>query len=588
MKEVRVSKWILNTSKNNFDILGHAKDSFDIHEQETCSFTIQTMNENKPEMRIGDYAVEINLISEVDGIYTYKTSSAKCFKNFIGLTNARLYFSDLQTEIMSNSINVFAGKATYDRALSFLKLISRKSDISSHCFSITSMASDNNKSAQNLSAMLRAGIQALDYFQENRNRFAQYPCSKTETKSTIKQYNKSTHLNDQSIAYLCSNPESLSLTYASEADVVISGKNYQIGQIQSLTHYKNTDVYENQVIVGFIQFFFSYLRRVKTKLQEQRISKKDVISFDNQNYISIDRLLSESGLILDFHQDKINSAIEKCSLCLSFIDKHIPCKRITDNNLNPVPSQQVLARTHYLQLFGLIKNFYDIGEPQWRGQLEFFGLRNLSKIYEFVCLINLIEGIKSLGYELEVSQYLDRDNVIIIRPINEPSNFYRFRNLGETIELYYEPYATQYSKLSSSSESGTLVDVTHSSIRTWIPDFVMVSIKDNKALSHIFDAKYSNYKTVKDFHLNECALKYTTKLMKLDDNHKLSKVDSMHILYSGDHYFYESYYINQLSFYDQHRNLNNSALFPVIGSLSLNENNSENLNTLVKDLLSFT
>lgn len=586
MHELHVIKWLLCSKDKEHDIYNKQEKPLEISEQQSCFFRLEIFGLSEPELLIGDYSIKLNLIKITENTYYYETNKIKCFQNFIGLTHAELYFKSAGSEIVSSPINVFARKATYDRALSFLRLIDEKSDISSICFSVTHMSSDAKKSAQNLSAMLKTGITALEYFQENRPRFAQFPCSKTTIKNKIEQYNKATHLDDSSIAYLCSHPDSLSITYANEADVLIKGRNYRIGQIQSAEHFKNTDVFENQVILSFVNFFLNYLKNVRDKLNSQRTSQTDIISFDGQNYLSIDRLLYDSGLILNFHKEKIDQAIENCIRCISFINKHIPCNTISGKNLIPVPTQHVLARTHYLQLFSLIKNFYDIGAPLWRGQLEFHGLRNLSKIYEFVCLVNIIESLEFNGFSINSAQYVDRDGEKLdIRPINEPCNYYAFSRDDVMLELLYEPFALQENKVNSDTKLGAIVDVTHSSRKTWNPDFVLLQNFNGLTLTHVMDAKYSNYKTVLDYHIEPCVMKYTTKMMKLNGINSLSKIDSMHLLFSGDHYKYKSFYIDNLSLYDNVGKLNKKALHPIIGVISHNENNSKNLRGFLKDIL---
>jgi hypothetical protein len=586
MVELHVNKWILCCGNSNYDIHEKQQEPIEISEQQECYFRVEVYGGAHPTLTLGDYSIKLKLIRVNDNINYYESSRVKCFQNFIGLTHAELFFEGHQYELASTAISVFARKATYDRALSFLKILNDKSDISSICFSVTHMNSDASKGTQNLTAMLKAGIKALEYFQEQRSRFSQFSCSKTVVKSNIQQYNKSTHLDDRSIAYLCSHPESLSLTYASEADVIINSRNYRLSQIESTSPSKDTDVLENQVILAFIQMFLSYLKKVRDKLTSHKLTNSELISFDGQNYLSIDRLLYDSGLILNIHKEKIDHAIENCIRCISFIDKNFPCKVKAGNSLKPTPSQQVLARTHYLQIFGLIKNYYDIGEPQWRGQLEFYGLRNLYKIYEFVCLVNIIEALKNKDYSLESAEYKDREGKHLeIRPINEPCNYYRFIGDGSVIELFYEPHAVQVSKIDGDTALGTLVDLTHYSRRTWTPDFSIVKNTNGMISTHILDAKYSNLKSVRDFHIDSCVLKYTTKMMTKKMIGQFDKVDSMNLLYSGEHHRYESYYIDTLGLYYKDGALNENPLKPILGMLSHNENNPEMLLTFIADIL---
>lgn len=585
MADIHIVKWLLNTSRFSFDLNVKRDKPIEISEQDSCHFLIEIHGDNKPSLQLGDFIISLELVENDDVIATYRTRTIKCFQNFIGLAQAEIIFEDVSSTFKSPAINVFAKKATYERALTFLKMLNEKSDISSICFSVTHLNSDSTKGSKNLSAMLKAGIKALDYFQEQRSRFAQFPCSKTKTRSKVENYSHTVHLDERSIAYLCTHPESLYSSFPNERDVVIGSRNLKINQVETTSHYKDTNIVENQIVLSFLNVLLTYLKSVSRNLKKAKTSDFDLISFDGEDFFSIDKLLFDSGLIISFHQEKIEQAIQNCIRCIKFVEKHIPCKVRVGASLAPVPTQQVLARTHYLNLYELIKDFYDIGEPQWRGQLEFYGLRNLYKIYEFVCLVNLIDSIKKTGYVLDDASFLKNDGTVAeVRPINEPCNFYSFSHGGKNLRLFYEPSALQAKHLNVHTPSGTIVDLVHVSKRTWSPDFV-ISIQDSSDLEvHILDAKYSNFNSVKEYHLEPCTLKYTTKMMVLNQQRKMQKVDSMTLLFSGDHHSYESYYSHDFSFYKK-GDINLNAVKPYIGMLSHNENNLEKLSKFINDII---
>lgn len=579
LSSTHIVKWLLITNKNTFDINKDDSDAIQISEQCYCKFIVDVHGDKIPKMSLGDYELKLKLVdSNSDGmVKVYETDSVQCFKNFIGLAQAELFFGTTG-KFTSSPINIYARKATYDRALSFLKMINEKSDISSICFSVTKLNSDSSKGSKNLSAMLTAGIKALEYFQLQRPRFAQFPCSKSRSKSRVVKYSSSTHLDERSIAYLCSHPDTLVPSLSSEGDVRIGCRNMIINDIETNTLVRDTNVFENQVILSFLYKFLSYLKSVKIRLEQSNISQASSISLDGEQYLSIDRLLYDSGLILNIHKEKIEHAIEHCSQCIRFIQDRLPCEIYKGKNMSPVPTQQVLARTHYLQLFSLIKNFYDIGEPQWRGQLEFYGLRNLYKIYEFVCLIYIIDSMHTLGFLADEASFVDRNRKKVeSRPINEPCNYYVFYKDNIKMELFYEPFAIQAAKLHTNVATGTIVDLVHKNKTTWNPDFVIIISDGENTNTHILDAKYSDLKTVQSYHIDECAFKYTTKMMALANDNTLKPIDSMTLLFSGDHYRYESFYNDEFSLYDQNGMFNQNRVTPAIGMLSHNENDIDSL-----------
>lgn len=589
MSKSKIIAWTLSVGDKNYNLQDDQLSEVSISEMSTCKFVIKSLGVQQLSLMIGDFEVKVKPIANVDGVVTYSTESIECFKNFIGLTHAELYLKSDGQFFTSIALNIYARKITYERALSLLRMIGEKSDISSICFSVTKLNSDKNNSATNITAMLNAGISALDYFQQNRSRFAQFPCSRTKTVIKTKRYSDSVQLDDRSIAYICNHPDSLQTSQFYEMDVALGSRYFKINQIETNSHIKDTDVIENQIIVAFIYNFADYLRGLLERISRYKESGKGLFEIDGESYVSIDRLLVDSGLILSLHVDKIHSALDKCLQCLNFIQKRIPCELVDGANVLPLPTQQVLARTHYLQLFSLIKNYYDVGDPQWRGQMEFFGLRNLYKIYEFVCLIYLIDSIQSIGFKVKQADYLDETYYQEdIRPINEPSNYYVFEKGELKIELYYEPKSVNAKNITLSDSKACLVDLVHKNSKTWTPDYVIKVSTSDITSCHVLDAKYSDKKTVENIHLPECAFKYTTKMAKLSLNKEAMPIDSLTLLYSDIKVGYDSFHVHPFGLYSDNGELNQNAFFPITGKMPLHEGNADELKKLVKDLIMST
>lgn len=586
MNNSRLVSWSLMAGSDTIDLLTDERSEVALHELTSCKFIVKAQGLPKPKMTLGDFEIPLKIHSENDGIYTFVSEDdLKCFRNFIGLTHADIYLTDPAVFYSSVALNIYARKMTFERALSFLRMIREKSDISALCFSVSKLNSDSDRSTRNITALLNAGIKALDYFQHNRSRFAQFPCSKRKSVSRIHRYSASTHLDDRSIAYMCNNPGTLQPSMVNDRDITVGSRNFKINDIETSSIVKDTDIIENQVIVAFIRNFAEYIKELKKRLNAQRHSASPHVFAGDNNYFSIDRLLKDSGLILSLHEDKIQLALDKCMQCMKFVEEKLPCKPIDGANIAPIPTQQVLARTHYLQLFGLIKNYYDIGEPQWRGQLEFFGLRNLYKIYEFVCLIFLIDSVKKMGFEIAQAKYIDNNYQLLdVRPINEPCNYYVFKNGAMSIELFYEPKAIKASSMQDSAELAPLVDLVHQNAQTWSPDFAMVFRHGEQHSTHVLDSKYSNLDTVVSTHLPECTFKYTTKMASIVPEKVAQPIDSFTILYSDIQAGYDSFYAPALGLYTDDGNINENMYRPIVGMMPLHEDNANEFPKFIKDL----
>ena len=75
-------------------------------------------------------------------------------------------------------------------------------------------------------------------------------------------------------------------------------------------------------------------------------------------------------------------------------------------------------------------------------------------------------------------------------------------------------------------------------------------------------------------------------MMFLNEKRELMQVDSMNLLFSGNHHQYESYYVESLGLIDNSNRVNRNALKPILGMLSHNDNNLKMLPMFVNALLS--
>ena len=178
----------------------------------------------------------------------------------------------------------------------------------------------------------------------------------------------------------------------------------------------------------------------------------------------------------------------------------------------------------------------------------------------------------------------ENDNSLEVRPENEPFNYYIFRKEQVRFELFYEPKSIFARNVSKNNSISFLVDLIHDRYRTWSPDFVLKVSSGETVRVHILDSKYSNFKTVQEIHLQQCAVKYTTKMACIKQDGELKSVDSMTILYSDVRTGYDSFYSSTLGLYSDKDNINQNAYFPIIGMMPLHEDNTSEFYNFIEDI----
>ena len=568
--------------------------AYDVHEYCRLDIYIESDESQSVTLQIGDFDVKLDFQNG-----GYRANGITPFANTLGTTHFNLVIDGVDFE--SRAINVFGSKLTYEKATGYLKFLSEESpELSQLCFSSTKMGSDGEDTEIDIiSRKLEAGINALNFLVANAARFKADPIFIYVPETRVQPYQKHTPIDAASVSYLASNPDQLIKSNVYNSDVILNNRHFAINNLARQHARKNLDIYENQVILAFIQHFYRFLNNANEVLINSNRSKVKSISFDNHNYYSFDRLLKETGLVLSMHEDKIQKGLRICSQAMRLINTVLPCRLSQNVNYKPKPSSKVLTKGHYRETFFLLRSYYQAEKPNWQGSMDFFGLRNLSKVYELVCLFQIFKSLIKAGAQLEDSKYIELKStglpVDVAKPVNEPLNYYSFRLKGGLIELFYEPSIPPY-RSAITSETFGLVDVKHSLEDvtkldcSWVPDFLLIVSKENESKSyHILDAKYSNKQNVnkRDGRLADCVPKYIDGIRKRPTNNMalVDTVDSLHVLYSDNTSIgYKSYYSSVLSLMDNKNNIRQAKALPYIGSIPIQTASSSVLDTLLDHL----
>lgn len=573
------------------DLLDRSEFLISVHEFEYIGYRVIVDEPIQPKVLLGDYSLLLDNYYMHAGHHVYESTPSQSFKNFVGITHAEITYgidSDSEIIAVSRPINVFASKMSYERALRFLRYIINNEDISSVCFTVTKGGSDAKRSSNNLSEKLIAGLRVVEYLNNEWGRFHHDPCVKNSTKSVIRPFSRSMPVDDRTIAYLSTHPDSLTRSDAQSGDVLIRGQHYSIQQMVQNKIIPNLNVFENQVILYFLKSFYQFVLQLKTELMTRKFNN-GTISVNGVDYISLDQVLIDSGIFISFQQEKLDAAYGGVRLAINRLQRDFKCVLDTSQILLPVPTQQVLSKSHYMTLYRFIDDYYRIGEPSWRGTGELYGIRNISKLYEFVNLINIHKSLTSLGFILEESRYVDSNGATTDRPVNQPCNMYIFKHHSNlTVKLLYDLQTARVDDLAN-PVVGQLYDMKHYvKTKTWRPDYQLHIIGGKGAECHIFDAKYSNRKTVLERHMPECARKYglETRMYKVVNGEpQLTVPDSVTILYSGESSPYSSMFrtlptggVNNLV----------NASKPQLGSIGLSEDDIIPLTSTLMKLVGYS
>jgi len=551
-------------------------------------------------LSIGDYELNIEKFND----HTWRAIDINPFVNQMGVAVISLLVDDQIFE--SRPINIFASKLTYEKAGEYLRFLTREAeDIAALCFSASKLGSDG-KSAQNdiFTRKLDSGITAVRFLIENSQRFIQDPIFNQQSETAIERYQNHTTVDKKGIDYLASNPHELTKSDPFHAQIKLQGRYFKIDNIAKQVTNRHFDTYENRVIHYFLNSFDAFLRNAKDQLHDSSGRTGDVISLNNRDFFSFERLLSDTGLTVKVHAKKIDKARHMVRQAKHLFNAKLPVNLTTNKPHYPEPTTRALMKGHYKLIFDFARRFYKAEEPEWAGADDLFGLRNLSKIYEIVSLYRLIGAVLSSGAELTGVSFISwHPNSNETKPVNEPFNYFTFSTKdGDEIELFYEPWV----KPIRSKETNRLglVDIAHKNTLfngkpiCWRPDFIIKKNGEHPEY-HVFDAKYSRYDLVNDKttgSLANCTQKYIMGI-RIEDKLKqgcsnlLSTVSSMHIIHSDEtrpEYFTHTKPLFNLDRTSDSTSISDIFGLPFTGSLAVSPAETKRLNKLIKIILSST
>ena len=449
--------------------------------------------------------------------YSWGLPNKQLFINHFGLSIITIELSSSSTaqNYWYTCFEILATKLNASRAEGMLDYLEEKLDnVIRSCFSATHQKAikDITLHERHATVLMNEIRSGLDVLTTNLPRFIERKRSRLVPELSLLPWMSVSNISEQSIDWIVDNLDSLTpSTFGSPFDVVIDDRHYDLEKIQTTVLRENTDVYENQVIRGYLENVFLVLVEIERKYGEllASIESYDYLSDISINYQSLIEIRKKFGRK---HYEKLLGDCKKlqqqCQRCTYVFDKNLPVKRRVQEEPKMTPGFG--GNAHYRNIFDKIVEWYRCGKLSFAGDQFLFSLRTLDKLYEFFCLFQIIEALQTRGLKLEQTNYLQEESNILLRTEwnVEPSNLYIFSGPNnQQVKFYYQHQINRV----KSSNGITLVDTYHrgnSDKSHWTPDFIIEMKIDNKSSFSIFDSKYTKPGLAMDHYLPELTMKY--------------------------------------------------------------------------------
>lgn len=448
-------------------------------------------------------------------------------------------------------------------------------------YKLSGIKKSNDKNVATVVNMIEDIINCLKM---NYPIFKNRPFYKMANGCKIVDYEKINTLNSKSIQWLFNNMETFK-TISTGSGIKYRNRTYIPQKILSSVNIYDYNTYENIVIVSFIEELIIRVQKIIFELHDnirKAVLNISQLKFDLPDIYEIPSY-AHIKYLLNFYKNAIKKlTLDKNSLENLIVDYKnvLKCNDIKIFN-KPKLTHVFRNIPHYRQVFEKIVYWYDYGNYNLNGDMYIFQLKKLSKVYEYYCLLNLLNYTEKLGYKLIESSYIDYDkkefdkNRIL-------KNKYVFVNnhIDTEIAIYYEP--TIYSDKNKNTEFN-LYKITKGDY--YKPDFIIkyVNRQYNMTKYGILDAKFSDYKTIEKYYFKDEVLKYIHGIDFIQEMN--TKILYLYLLYPGSDGF------NCFTWQDDVSNLS-QVKYPNLGIVSVSPKaekcKKENFIRFLHDLFIYT
>lgn len=378
----------------------------------------------------------------------------------------------------------------------------------------------NKHAYKSLSSYIQSLEQVIACY---KNNFAYF---KIQGKHTIKHtevlapFEKVKQISRESLNWILQNADQLA-TVPYTSGIQFNGKSYLPYRVSTDTNRKSWDVYENRVIIGFLNTVLLNAKRVSSEFDRDVLNEERVISsihgsFPKEYHAPI---ITVKSIHISFSRillKKLNHLINTLQSINKQYSSLFDVKPLILNTL-PRKTNTFCEIKPYAQVFEIIVRWFRYGEYSLEKERLILQVKTLDKLFEYYCLLRLLKLLADNGYQKANTKepifkfdYAAADEHY--QNEKEVANTYLLSNGELTATLYYQPVisAVQF------ENNLTLFRTTKPPAGNpdyYTPDFVLrfASSKDNEEYA-IFDAKFSTRANIKKHSLPEVIRKYSCEI----------------------------------------------------------------------------
>ena len=439
---------------------------------------------------------------------------------------------------------------------------------------------------QNLSAQIILAEEIAAVYESSFGYFKANSRFKLDKISKVDRFEHLQYVTPATVQFIATHPEELR-RMSSYSGIRIGNSVYQPEKTLSMHNECSYDIYENQVVLGFIRKMIDSIDELYghcCSLLEQIPGNEN---YGDEYIYSSFFMFPETKRMLENGLARLTNLRTKFAHLWTMYSGALKIKPEIIIN-EPRPSHVFLSVPQYNRIFVQIHKWFQFGIYDFTKENFMLSFIKISSLYEGYLLAKMIAYFQSRGYVIESTRkrvYPTRRNWKY-KNTNCVNTFF-FRNDRHKLTLYYQPviYDTDESGINGigliRNNSIPVLkgdsDDNRLGSHYYSPDYLIKMEDDSSARYLILDAKFSDLACVRRHHVRDLAFKY---LFSISPVRPVDTVVGLCIIYG------KCKFSNQIqSAYD--KQLQNQQITPITELLPLiesvaNDEHYSNLDELMR------
>lgn len=379
----------------------------------------------------------------------------------------------------------------------------------------------NKKSYRSLKSYIQLLIQIETCYKNN------YLYFKTRGKHSIKRcsvlssYKEVKEVTIENFNWLMKNADQL-FEISNKSGIQYNGKNYMPYYINTMKNEKNWDIYENRILVSFLNTIIISAKRIYSELSKNVLDSEKIIS-NLHNIIPKGYhapIITIKSLYIPFYK----VSLENLLTCIQSLEKlytlFLNLFNVQLISLVSLPRKTKIFQeiSAYSQVFELIIKWFQYGEYSLDKDKLILQIKTLDKLFEYFCLIKILKLFVDKGFcELSKEHFIHSYEYLLAnndfyQNERDIANTYRLYKNGIFVTIYFQPVVSSIGFENNLRLYRTTCPYRGSNYYT--PDIVIKFNTQNDENDEyvIFDAKFSSKNNIKDNYLPDVIRKYSCEI----------------------------------------------------------------------------